>query len=242
MMATALLSLAASSACGLATGRDQVAKPQAEMQIFLLDASAADSPNAGYLTRLAERLPLRVRQGKMRDVPALLGELIAELEERQKNPDDNAPPLFVMLFALQRCRDLRRAEDDFGFGRREGPPPPPQLFTTLLREGPALGIHTLLWCDTFGNLQRALDRQALREFELRVPMQMSVTDSSNMIDTALASKLGEHRALLFSEEDGRLEKFRPYGLPAAEWLGEVESRLRTENGKQGRIDVKLSRR
>jgi DNA segregation ATPase FtsK/SpoIIIE, S-DNA-T family len=50
---------------------------------------------------------------------------------------------------------------------------------------------------------------------------MNVTDSSNLIDSPLASKLGLHRALFFNEEDGRLDKFRPYGLPSESWLARV---------------------
>src|SRR5262249_61856451 len=97
---------------------------------------------------------------------------------------------------------------------------------TLLREGSALGVHVLVWCDTLNNLQRALDRQGLREFGLRVVFQQSVADSSSLIDSPAASKLGPHRALFASEEDGRLEKFRPYGPPPEAWLGRAGAALR----------------
>jgi hypothetical protein len=55
---------------------------------------------------------------------------------------------------------------------------------------------------------------------------MSGTDSSNLIDTPAASRLGVHRALLYSEEQGLLEKFRPYGIPTADWLDFVNKRLK----------------
>jgi hypothetical protein len=70
----------------------------------------------------------------------------------------------------------------------------------------------------------------MREFEMRVLFQMSVADSSNLIDTPLAAKLGMHRALYYSEEQGRLEKFRPYGLPSEEWLGWVQRQLKSRQG------------
>jgi S-DNA-T family DNA segregation ATPase FtsK/SpoIIIE len=53
---------------------------------------------------------------------------------------------------------------------------------------------------------------------MRVLLQMSPTDSSTLMDTPLAARLGPHRALLYTEDQGRLEKFRPYGLPTLEWL------------------------
>jgi hypothetical protein len=162
-------------------------------------------------------------------------ELNAELERRQKEPE--APPsVYLVLFGLQRLRDLRKAEDDFGFMRKgDEAANPAQLFATLLREGPPLGMHTLMWCDTLNNLQRTLDRQSMRELSLRVVFQMNVSDSSNLIDNPLASKLGLHRALFFNEEDGRLDKFRPYSLPSEAWLRRVEEQLRRRDEAQQSI-------
>ena len=60
---------------------------------------------------------------------------------------------------------------------------------------------------------------------MRVLFQMSSNDSSSLIDAPTASKLGPNRALFFSEEEGRLEKFRPYSIPEQDWLqGEVKAR------------------
>jgi hypothetical protein len=53
-------------------------------------------------------------------------------------------------------------------------------------------------------------------------MQMAIADSSTLIDSPLAAKLGMHRAILVTEEDGRVEKFRPYGPPSEAWLAEVK--------------------
>jgi hypothetical protein len=47
---------------------------------------------------------------------------------------------------------------------------------------------------------------------------MSPADSGHMLDLPIASKLGPNRALLHSVEQNRMEKFRPYGIPAADWL------------------------
>ena len=45
------------------------------------------------------------------------------------------------------------------------------------------------------------------------------------IDSALATRLGANRALLHSEEQGTLEKFRPYRLPSADWLDQLRRQL-----------------
>jgi hypothetical protein len=128
------------------------------------------------------------------------------------------------VFGLQTLRDLRKDDDDFGFSRNDKPPSPAKQFAALLREGPALGIHCIVWCDTLNNLNRAFDRQTLREFDQRVLLQMSAGDSSQLIDTPAASKLGANRALLADDTKNYTEKFRPYRVPSAEWLDEQLSR------------------
>src|SRR5262249_18261993 len=160
-----------------------------------------------------------VRFGGVRELSDIVGELATEVDRRQKAGERTAPAQFLFVHGLQRFRDLRKQGDGFGFGRRgEEKANPAKQFATLLREGPAVGVFVLVWCDTLNNLQRALDRQALREFEMRVLFQMSAADSSNLIDSPLASKLGLHRALYHTEDQGRLEKFRPYGAVDAAWL------------------------
>jgi hypothetical protein len=130
------------------------------------------------------------------------------------------PAAYLFLFGLQRYRLLRKQEDDFSFSRSEEPaaPKPDKQFAELLSEGPALGIHTIIWADTPITLDRTLDRSAMRQFDHRILFQMSANDSNNLIDSPLANRLGSHRALLYSEEQGTIEKFRPYQLPSPPWL------------------------
>ena len=161
-------------------------------------------------------------------MPDLIAELAAEVQHRLDADDLGAPPKYLLLHGLQRAGDLRQDEGiSFpSFGDEPAAPTPAQQFATLLREGPDVGVHTLVWCDMITNLSRTLDRRALREFGMRVAFQMSAEDSSNLIDTPAASKLGSHRALFFSEEGGRLEKFRPCGFPSEAWLASVGAHWR----------------
>ena len=59
-----------------------------------------------------------------------MAELTAELERRQKEAGAESPPIYLVLYGLQRCRDLRRREDDFSFGRTDEPPSPPSSSPT----------------------------------------------------------------------------------------------------------------
>jgi hypothetical protein len=65
---------------------------------------------------------------------------------------------------------------------------------------------------------------------MRVLFQMSPTDSGALLDSPAAAKLGPNRAFFSSEEQNRLEKFRPYGMPEQTWLEQAGERLRARAG------------
>src|SRR5262249_16428139 len=134
-------------------------------------------------------------------------------------PDAPMPPIFIVIHGLHRLRDLRRNEDDFGMS--SGATPAQQL-AEIVKEGAPLGMHLLIWVDSATAAARSSDRQTMREFMLRVLFQMSANDSSNLIDSPAAGRLGAHRALFYSEELGSLEKCRPYGVPNDETIRYLE--------------------
>jgi hypothetical protein len=145
----------------------------------------------------------------------MIGALAEEVQRRIDADDGAGPAIYLLVYGLQRARDLRPSEG-FGIPSYGEESPEPDLagqFGTILRDGPEVGVHALVWCDTVTNLNRSLDRRALREFAMRVVFQMTAEDSANLVDTPAASKLGPYRALFYDEDEGRLEKFRPYALP-----------------------------
>jgi hypothetical protein len=196
-------------------------------RFFVLDGTPGDSPQAGILDSVGSVIPQQVMVGGWREVGIILGQVAAEVERRQQAPHEAHVPMFLILFGLPRFRDLRRNEDDFGFGRRseEKAANPAQQLGTFLKEGPGLGVHTIIWCDGLNNLNRSFDRSGLREFGMRVLFPMSAADSSTLIDNPAASKLGVHRALFHSEDSSEPEKFRPYAVPGEEWLAWIRERL-----------------
>ena len=105
------------------------------------------------------------------------------------------------------------------------PPAPDKVFGDLIREGPTYGIHLLIWVDTPVSIDRTFDRGAMREFDNRILFQMSAADSSTLIDSPAANKLGPNRALAYSEEQGTMEKFRPYALLNKDWLARLQASL-----------------
>ncbi len=227
MLSVALISLAAQSR--IANRESPIAN------LNVLDFGAVDGPNANYFERFNEKLGNVLNIGRRRELPMLLDQLAQETQRRIEGETGGAP-IYLVIYGLQRARDLRQ-EDAMNFSydaNAPAAPNPAQQFNTILREGPDVGIFTLVWCDTLTNLNRALDRRALREFAMRVVMQMSGEDSANLIDTPAASKLGPYRALFYSEEEGRLEKFRPYALPTTEWLAWAGERLKEKRATKVR--------
>ena len=177
---------------------------------------------------LVKLLPHEVKTAQHREVAAMMQTLTEELATRKALPPD-APlsPIFVVIYGLHRLRDLRRSEDDFGGG--EGGASAVNQMAELIKEGAPLGIHFLVWVDTATGASRSFDRISLREFTLRVLFQMSANDSSNLIDSPAAGKLGAHRALYYSEELGTIEKLRPYGVPNEETLKVLGEKLSAWN-------------
>ena len=211
----------------------------ARSRFVVLDGIPADSPYAGRLERVAAILPHDVQMVPWRDVQAAIASVHAELQRRIDSGETDGPELFMLVNGIQRFRMLRRSENDFGFSMSDEAkaPSPDTQFAELVREGPVHGIHVLLWCDTVTNLERVFDRQTLREFDNRVLFQMGAPDSTTLIDTPAASKLGLQRALLANEEHGTLEKFRPYAMPSDEWLAEAGRLLADKNGGTVKVNV-----
>lgn len=182
----------------------------------ILDGARPDAPEAGFWKRACTQAGIDALVAGPRDAAQALGQMAAEVDRRLSAGDSSAEPLFLLIYNLARFRDLKKS-DDFSFDD-SGSAGAARHLTTILREGPAVGIHTLLWCDSYSTVNRWLDRQTLRDLEMRVLFQMSAADSSNLMDSPAASKLTVHTAMYFSEALGEAEKFRPYGLPTKEWL------------------------
>jgi hypothetical protein len=123
-----------------------------------------------------------------------------------------------------------RPEDEFSISYEEGKTSAAADFQRVYTEGPVHGIHVIAHVDGFNNANRFLGRKGLKEFSSRVLLQMSASDSASFADDPRAGNLGLNRALLYDEQEGTYETFRPYARPGASWLAEVGEKLRAANG------------
>ena len=128
---------------------------------------------------------------------------------------------------LAQFRDLRSTEDEFSFssgGTNGKPRRSTNSFANSCARAPRRRARAV-WCDSYNGLNRSIDRLTLREIDFRVALQMSPGDSTSLIDSPAAGRLGEHRAILYRDDLGTQQKFRPYRAPSPQWLAWVGERL-----------------
>ncbi len=190
-------------------------------EAVVLDGTPSDAPEAGQLAAACDALGLSATVPGYREADDAIRALGERVAQRLESGRTDEPAVVLLVHGLQRFRSLRRDEDDFSFSASDGPPKPDRVFAAILRDGPAVGVHVVAWADTAASLQRCVDRGSMREFDLRALMQMSANDSSSLVDSPAASRLGPERALLFSEERGTLERFRPYEPPGPSELSSL---------------------
>jgi hypothetical protein len=191
----------------------------------LLDGSPPELGHGRHFSELAATIPHEVDVVEYGRVPAVMKDLGAEVSARLEGKGGADRRIFLVVYDLQRFRQLRqKSEYDFSGGEGDKSTPD-RCFADILSEGPPQGIHALLWSDSLNNLNRTLSRKTMKEFQMRILFQMSGADSSELIDTPLASTLGLYRGLLFLEEHGTVEKFRPYALPDTATLEGIRKAL-----------------
>ncbi len=205
--------------------------------IEILDGTRPESPNHGAWQKFAANLPAKVSVHAPRDASRIITELAQEVKRRQESPDTSFEPRILVIHDLAQIRDLRLTEEDFSFSRTTNgnATSADKRFREILREGPATGVHVLIWCDSHNSLMRFVDRLTMREIDFRVALQMSPVDSTSLIDSPAAGRLGEHRAIFYRDDTGSQTKFRPYGRPSPQWLALLTEHL----GENTRINVDL---
>lgn len=191
-------------------------RPDSGARFLLGNYGKADETYTAELG--AHAAALGVDQILPRNLKDALAGLISELDRRIGASDTATgaanPPVFLMIAGGQRARDLRENRDDYAEDT------PNRMFARLCREGPEVGLHVLLACDTLASVTRMLGSRGMDEFGLRVGFPpISANDSDDLLGTPQASQIEPQRALLSDEEKtGVEEQFRPYRMPQQDEL------------------------
>ncbi len=200
--------------------------PRNGAKFILFDSSPPGSPPKEFLERIVQAIPQSVTVAKG-DLGEIINDVAVEMKRRSEDEKaGEAPPIFMFFHGIQKFNKLRN-EEEFSFSTddSEKAPNPGAQLNQIICEGARLGIHAIATCDTYNNVNRFFSRKAFSEFETRVLFQMSAGDSASLIDNPKAGTLGMHRAVLYNEQEGYLEVFRPYALPDGVWLEEAAAKL-----------------
>jgi len=203
---------------------------QNDVHIYIVNLSPDDECVA-MLDRLTTILPYtQFFTGK--NLSRLLDIISTKVNENvdMENYHDS---IYLVIFGLQKARELKEDDDFRYYSADENKPKvsPAKQFSNILKEGPDIGIHTLLWCDGYNSLKNKIGRNLIQEFDMRVVLQMGTDDSNSLIDTRAANKLGSYKAYYYSINENRLEKFQPYSIPIKDkdtdnWLNWVKLQFR----------------
>jgi hypothetical protein len=195
--------------------------PKGGARFIVFDGTPAGFPQREFLERVIRATPHEIVQGGNGNLAEIMAGLAEELKKRAGDEKVEAPEIFVLVHGLQNFKKLRN-EDDFSFSSGDsGAVNPATVLQNLINDGPAHGIHVIVACDSYNNVNRFLGRKTLTEFEMRVLFQMSAGDSASLIDSPDAGTLGLHRAVYYNDREGYTEIFRPYALPDAGWIEEI---------------------
>ena len=201
----------------------------AASRLVLLHDGQDQTSQGKFATSLTKGIAPRFSLRKAAEADATVAELSAELATREAAGDgSNSPTIILAVRNIGQFRSLRRDEDDFGmggFGATKSATPASQL-GDLIRKGPLVGIHVIVWSDTFSNAMRWLSNSLLREFDSRIAFRLNQTDSSSLIDTPAAASLSPGRAILYRDQTGAADRFRPFSWPSQQWLSNVPVWLR----------------
>jgi len=138
----------------------------------------------------------------------VLRDLTKDLEARLADAGAASQPRrFFMVGGLHRWQELG-ADSEWG-----KPTEATTLLTRLAEHGPEVGIHVVVWADSYATAERALRRPGIGQFTLRVALRLqSPTESDALLGVPAAASLADDRAL-FRDVDWpheQVEKFKPY--------------------------------
>jgi len=193
--------------------------PSGRVQLFIADFSTSGTEWGDIAENLEELFPDKVKVIGRKEIASTLESLRDHIRSAIEGERSIETDYYLILAGLQRIRVLRSEDSLMSWGQRMEDSPAAHL-SYILQEGPEMGVHVLIWCDTVGNLQRAIDRRALHEIGFRVAGPMSEQDSVQFLDEPHAAKIDKPHRMLYYDMDrpGELEKFRPYVVRDLAWL------------------------
>jgi S-DNA-T family DNA segregation ATPase FtsK/SpoIIIE len=205
----------------------------------IVDLTSADAEWADHPEEFEAAVPHDAKVlPKKKDINMLVPVLAAEVARRVEAEDYKSPMMVLVILGLHRARDMRESEDGVGGGSRFGgfgldgtagaaQDDPRAALKAILRDGPEVGVHTLIWSDSYASLEKVLDGASFAQLGIRVAGPLPRNESHRMFDDDTASDIDKPHRMMKSDEErvGVLELFRPYAVPPASFLQAFGRRL-----------------
>jgi DNA segregation ATPase FtsK/SpoIIIE, S-DNA-T family len=187
-----------------------VQRAPGDVSFVIAEFARPSSPFHGFFAPTAD-LPHDVQIVGPQAAQAALADLTAELDARiaDATGSPRAPDArrFFLVAGLHRWQELG-AEGEWGKQSQAA-----AALTRLAEHGPEVGMHVVIWADSFATAERALRRPGIGQFALRVALRLqSPAESDALLGVPAAAGLADNRAL-FRDADWpheQVEKFKPY--------------------------------
>ncbi|WP_440970777.1 FtsK/SpoIIIE domain-containing protein [Peribacillus frigoritolerans] len=168
-------------------------------------------------------------------------ELLEEVRRRETGLSEEVSSCFLFINDIQRVRVIYNTESistnsSTSFDDSEDPyledeteessffeeeidnenPSMSEMFFTLLHRGPAVGIYTIVYCDTYNNLYNLLSLYEYDPFGYRVTCKLREDESNKFLGEDYAANLKKNY-MICRDLEGEFQKFHPYQFPSQEW-------------------------
>lgn len=184
----------------------------------LLDFMGDDEDWKKIVTELGHLRGLTVHP--RRTLPSVLGRVAGTVDQRHKLSDFRATPIVVAVSAMGRARDFDPNNSSYGDNNESVS----DILRKILRDGPEVGVHVVVWFDRAAGINKRLDSTMLAEFGQRLVGRLSRDDSGAVIDSDSAAELKPGQAILADLDRGTEHRVRKFATPPVEWITGLSSR------------------
>lgn len=189
---------AAIAACGLAVALNP------RVRVVILDfggMSTALSASCSRLMSGTTQPPGAVVRPLGRQQSDALGDLDGVVNTRQEASQFQAPPVLLLLLNLEQAGILKDASASRG------------SLEAILRDGPAVGVHTMVVTEAHSVLERRLGSYSLEDFDHRIVGQLASDVSIRVIDSADTSDLSDTKLKYYDKARGLLRPVLAFDAP-----------------------------
>ena len=184
-----------------------VTQSDEKAEFYLCDKTNVDSNNYGILQRLTKYPHISYCEDDAA-IEQVITTLYDKLEKRKKGEEERDRTLLV-LADLFNVRSMRKSGYNI--------PAITQSLQTILRDGPAFGIHTLATFKSYSNFSQLLDAiNTLQDFDIRIELRGGEGHKifgTNAFDAQKDSPTKQNIGVIQTTADTQqLQKFKVYSL------------------------------